>query len=124
VSGQERGREREREGVCVREKYGKDETGGARGGERKREGDMRKKAKERENTCCCRPGTATHCSTLQHKTHIVVGRALQNGSSQAIAKDGVERLVRHPAHLVCCSVLQCVAVCCSVLSDLYGIQLT
>jgi len=58
--------------------------------------------------------TATHCNTLQHTaTHC---NTLQHTAYFGIFWHGVTPSMRDMTYSVCCSVLQCVAVCCSMLN--------
>ena len=60
---------------------------------------------------CC---TATHCNTLQHTaTHWYTHIQHANGRAVSATYRARENVCRR--RLVCCSVVQCVAMCCSVL---------
>ena len=57
--------------------------------------------------------TATHCNTLQHTaTHC---NTLQKKCIQCVRRVEYKQYTLLQCVAVCCSVLQCVAVCCSVL---------
>jgi len=64
--------------------------------------------------------TATHCNTLQHggmrawSNHACV--AVDNLAARNVGSTYIPPCIRAPA---CCSVLQCVTVCCSVLQRLW-----
>ena len=76
-------------------------------------------------TSCCAllselQHTATHCNTLQlHAALSCPCRAFVSRVQVSVVTC-VRRLC-HMSTSLCCSVLQCVAVCCSLLSHVYGV---